>query len=243
MTLEDLDSAQGRLQNLLELMGWPTTQWQVAAGDSNMFGREISSKSPPGQSFRPIRKPVRTEQEPEKKGASPFAGSKKAGAKSLAKAKTKKRTKPPEDAEPQPEEPEDPAAEPKDAPAEKPAEKPAGKSAEKKPKEEPKEEPPEEPEEKPKEEPVKIWKIPMDTILGRTATDDLERYLKTLAATLQNKGLDLEKAAEIVDAVVAQMTQVKLLPPLPGEPSDDEISTWMNAALSANLASIVIDRV
>lgn len=191
---------------------------------------------------------LRTEREAS--APSPFAGAAKAGTKALAKAQTKKKAKPPEDEEPPADEPEAPSDAPTDEPADTtgdepadaPANDPTEEPAEKEPVVEPKEKPPEEPEEPPQEEPVKIWQIPMDTILGRTAMDDLERYLKTIAATLQNAGLDLDRAAGVVDTVVAQMTQAKLLPPLPAQPSDDEISTWMNAALTANLASIIIDR-
>jgi len=187
---------------------------------------------------------LRTEREADAGAPSPFAGAKKAGTKALAKAQTKKKAKPPEDEEPPADEPaappEEPADEPGDEPADAPADDPTEEPAEKEPVVEP--EKPEEPEEPPQEEPVKIWQIPMDTILGRTAMDDLERYLKTIAATLQNAGFDLDRAASVVDTVVAQMTQAKLLPPLPAEPSDDEISTWMNAALTSNLASVIIDR-
>ena len=189
---------------------------------------------------------LRTEREADAEAPSPFAGAKKAGTKSLAKAQTKKKAEPPEDEEPPADEPEAPPEEPTDEPGDEPADAPADdpteEPAEKDPEAKPQEEPPEEPEEPSKEEPIPIWQIPMDTILGRTAMDDLERYLKTIAATLQNAGLDLDRAAGVVDATVAQMTQAKLLPPLPAEPSDDEISTWMNAALSVNLASVIVDR-
>jgi hypothetical protein len=83
----------------------------------------------------------------------------------------------------------------------------------------------------------------MDTVFGRTPRSDLERYLKTIAATLQTQeGLTADKAIDLIDAVVTQMTQAGLLPPMPADPGDDDIDRWMDAAMEKSVASVILDR-
>jgi len=142
--------------------------------------------------------------------------------------------------------PKAPAEEPpKDAaPAKPPAEKPAEKPAEEpKAAEPPAEKPPEEkPDEKPPGEPAR-WRIPMDTVFGRTPKSDLERYLKTIAATLQaQEDMDIEQASAHIDAVVGDMTKAGLLPPLRPDSSDKELDAWSDAAMARGLASVILDR-
>jgi len=164
------------------------------------------------------------------------------------------REEPPKEEPPAKEPPaEEPPAEepPEEPPKEKPKKKPPKEAPPKEPEAPPAEEPPEEkpPEEPPPDEEPKApiapgeFRVPMDTVFGRTPLGDLERYMKTIAATLQTKDIDLEKSADIIDGVIGEMTRTGFLPRLSEEPTDEEIDKWMDAALLNNLASVIIDRV
>lgn len=137
---------------------------------------------------------------------------------------------------PKDEEPPKAAAPPKVAvPAKPPAEKPKA--------EKPAEKPPEEKPDKEKDAAPARWRIPMDTVFGRTPQSDLERYLKTISATLQaQEGMDIEQASAHIDAVVGEMTKAKLLPPIRSDSSGEEVDAWLDAAMARGLASVILDR-
>lgn len=266
-----LRGVNNELRDLSELMGIgaPKTQHAVAPGDSNVFGREMGAHGPSAE--RPMhlyKKPVLEQpKDEEPKGDAPETGGmpkdlRDAAFRELAADSGFAKGGAPEGDAPAKEPPKAAApaapaapapAKPADekpattAPAEKPAEKPAAKAPTEKPAAEKPaaEKPPEEKPDKDKETdaaPAK-WRIPMDTVFGRTPRSDLERYLKTIAATLQaQEGMDIEMATKHIETVVDAMTKAKLLPPIKPDSPGEEVDVWMDAAMARGLASVILDR-
>lgn len=232
----------------------PKTQHQVAQGDSDIFGREGSIGPKPSPEFEPIPKPGEKVEKEGGEGKLPkdvMDNAMRAMAQGTGYTKDAK-TEPlsasdggraPAARAPVDRAPDGPIAPKADSPtpatpaAQKP---PEGKAPADKP---PAEKPPEEPSVGGHDDAGPRWRIPMDTVFGRTPRSDLERYLKTIAATLQTQeGLTADKAIDLIDAVVTQMTQAGLLPPMPADPGDDDIDRWMDAAMEKSVASVILDR-